>query len=176
MRTYLTFIGLLCLSYFLVGCGDPSPKNAPTKNTPTGAKVDLTGINLTVSETEIRKTQEGKYLLHLNYTIDNTSGSNVSFPCLYASMDHLIEINLTDKKDQPITLGKRPLEGLTMTQPRPMVIPVGKTTRSYTAPIVTTGLKKGDLIHARVRLHTPSRYDELRTSLEAPRFSIPWPE
>lgn len=163
------------LILFLASCGGDPRADAPTRNTPTGAKVDLTGVSLVTSEPTIVLAGDGKIQLRFDYTLNNTSGMIIVFPCIYASMDQLIEVNLTDKKGKPILLGRRTLEGLTLAQPRPMRIPAGKTTHSYSVPIAQAGLKKGDPVNIRIRLHTPSRYDELRTSLEAARAQIPWP-
>jgi hypothetical protein len=35
--------------------------------------------------------------------------------------------------------------------------------------------EKGSPISARIRLHAPSRYDELRSSVEAPNLQVIWP-
>ena len=71
-------------------------------------------------------------------------------------------------------LGKRPLEGLTLTEPRPLSIPLEKQPAATRCPsCLITGA--GEPIEIRVRLHAPSRYDELRSSIEAPRVDVSWP-
>ena len=72
-------------------------------------------------------------------------------------------------------LGKRPLEGLTLTEPRPLKIPIDKTIRSYQVPIMPVLLESGEQLEMRVRLHAPSRYDELRSSIEATKVHLSWP-
>jgi len=166
---------ILALGFCTLGissCGKSTSTNTPVIDTPTGDAVDLSKVSMTVSNANIVKTAKNEYALNFDYTVINKVGADIRFLCLYNNTDDLIQVNLTDKKDQVITLGKRPLEGLTLTQPKPLRIRNGETTRSYTVPVILRSLKKGDPVSVRVRLHTPSRYDELRSSLEAPLLQI----
>ncbi|HCL96845.1 MAG TPA: hypothetical protein DHW77_03700 [Verrucomicrobiales bacterium] len=162
----------ICAPLLFGSCSSDHPNNAPTKKTPTGAKVNLSGVSLTTSKATIHQRANGIYELQFDYTITNSSASNIEFPCLYASIDDLIEVNLSDQDNDPIALGSRPLEGLTLTQPRPRRISVGETTRSYSVPIIDTALEAAELVNIRIRLHVPSRYDELRNSLEARSLAL----
>ena len=168
---------ILALGFCTFGissCGN-STTSASIIDTPTGEAVDLNKVSMTVSNAHIAKTAENEYALKFDYTVINKEGSDIRFLCLYNNTDDLIQVNLTDKEDQTLTLGKRPLEGLTLTQPKPLRIRNGETTRSYKVPVILGSIKKGDPVSIRVRLHAPSRYDELRSSVEAPRLQLLWP-
>jgi hypothetical protein len=172
-------LSVLGISLSLLSCGDSSKKAGPVIITPPNGKVDLSQVNLTVSKVKItydHTNNRDSYRLSFKYTLDNHASGPISFISIYAGKDDLIEVNLSDSKGLPLTLGKRPQEGLTLAAPRPMLIPHGKTTRSYTVPITPDFLKKGEPITVRVRFHAPSRYDELRSSLEAPHVQVPWPQ
>lgn len=156
-------------------CGNPDPSKAPVINTPAGAKVDLSKVSMHVTNAQLTRVGENKYQLSFDYTVDNQAGAIIAFPCLHNRIDNLIEVNLSDQDDTTLHLGKRPLEGLTLTEPRPLKIPIGKTTRSYKVPILPVFREKGNPISARIRLHAPSRYDELRSSVEAPPLQLLWP-
>lgn len=160
----------------LVSCGDSPSSHTPVVVTPAGAKVNLTKVSMTVGNVQFIPKGANQYSLSFDYTVDNQSGSHISFLCLHNNTDDLIEVNLSDNDGEPLHLGKRPLEGLTLTEPRPLRLPVGKTTRSFSVPVMPGLREKGDVISVRVRLHAPSRYDELRSSVEAPRIQIPWPQ
>ena len=166
---------LLTIPLLLTSCGDPDPSKAPTRDTPTGAKVDLTDVSLSVEEASIEKTSNTLYELRFEYTINNSSGSNIQLPSVYPNMDHLIEVTVTDKDAQLFTLERNSLEGLTLAQPNPKRILVGKTTRSYKVKIAPNDIQEDDLVSVRIRLHVPSRYDELRSTLEAHTLSLVWP-
>ena len=114
--------------------------------------------------------------LTFDYTLRNRAGATISFPSIFSGKDELIEVNLSDQNGDPLYLGKRPLEDLTLASPRPMLIPKGKSTRGYKVPVQQEFRKKDDPITLRVRFHAPSRYDELRSSVEAPLIQIPWPK
>lgn len=159
----------------LFSCGEPNPNLVSVINTPDGEKVDLSKVTMVVANAQLTRLNDNKYSLSFDYTINNLAGANIAFPCLYNEMDDLIEVNLRDKEDYTLHLGKRPLEGLTLPEPRPLTIPIGKTTRSYKVPVLPELREQGDPISVRVRLHAPSRYDELRSSVEAPRLQVPWP-
>jgi hypothetical protein len=174
-RTDQPFCFAVAISLLLASCGSPDPSKAPVINTPLGQKIDLSRVSLQVTNATLTRINENKYALEFDYTIENQAGGNIVFPCLYNEMDDLIEVNLSDQDGTPLVLGKRPLEGLTLTEPRPLRIPVGKTTRHYLVPVMPELREQGDLIHARVRMHAPSRYDELRSSIEAPGLNVPWP-
>lgn len=165
----------MALTLVFASCGGPNPAMTPVINTPDGGKVDLSKVSMVVTMAQITKLSDNKYSLSFDYTIDNQAGAIIAFPCLYNETDDLVEVNLSDREGRPLHLGKRPLEGLTLTEPRPLQIPVGKTTRSYKVPVMPELREKGDPVNIRVRLHAPSRYDELRSSVEAPRLQIPWP-
>ena len=163
------------LAIALASCGGADPSKAPVINTPAGAKIDLSKVSLQVSNPQLTRENESKYSLSFEYTVDNQAGANIAFPCLYNQTDELIEVDLSDQEGLPLMLGKRPLEGLTLAEPRPLTIPIGKRTRSYRVPVMPEIREPGDPIRIRVRLHAPSRYDELRSSIEAPAFEVPWP-
>lgn len=167
----LSLAALLCIT----SCGEPDPSKLPVITTPANAKVDLSKISIAVSNAKITRINENKFTLSFDYTVTNTIGAHLSFICLYDNTDELIEVNLSDKNDQKLILGKRPMEGLTLTEPRPLKILNGKTTRTYKTPLMPELRVAGDPIKLRVRLHAPSRYDELRSSIEAPTVIAPWP-
>lgn len=172
---HVTLASATVITHSLISCSAPDPSAAPVINTPIGAKVDLAQVHMIVNNPQITRINENKYSLSFDYTLINKAGANISFLCLYNTTDSLVQVNLTDKTGQALHLGKRPLEGLTMAQPKPMHIPIGKTTRRYTVPVMPELREKGELIKLRVRIHAPSRYDELRSSVEAPTLEIPWP-
>ena len=59
-------------------------------------------------------------------------------------MTDSLKSTLTDKDGNALMLGKRPLEGLTLTEPRPLKFPIGKTTRNYRgARIMPRSLEPG---------------------------------
>ena len=118
---------------------------------------------------------ENEYSLTFDYTLDNQAEGNIQFLCLYNNTDNMMEINLTDKDNSELVLGNRPLEELTLTEPKPLLIPIGKTTRQYTVPVMSELREKDDIINIRARLHVPSRYDELRSSIEARWSHALWP-
>ncbi|BDS05601.1 hypothetical protein NT6N_06410 [Oceaniferula spumae] len=163
------------LALVFSSCGEPDPANLPVINTPANAKVDLSKVTLSISNAKITRINENKYTLNFDYTVTNHSGAHLAFPCLYDSTDDLIEVGLTDNTDQKLVPGKRPMEGLTLTEPRPLKIANGPVTRSYSVPIMPEVRDSGDLITLRVRLHAPSRYDELRSTVAAPLVQVPWP-
>ena len=163
------------LTITLASCGDPDPSKAPVIDTPSGAKIDLSMVSLQVTNAQLTRENENKYSLSFDYTVDNQAGGNIVFPCLYNQTDELIEVNLSDKDGNVLILGRRPLEGLTLTEPRPLRILIGNTTRSYRVPVMPKLMKQGEPVSIRVRLHAPSRYDELRSSIEAPRVEVLWP-
>ncbi len=173
MRQHLRFLTIFSLA--LASCGNQKTSVTPVKITPVGAQVDLNMVTIQVSDAVIIKKNDSDYFLKLNYTVDNQAGAIIAFPCLYNEIDDLIEVNLKDKESNPLMLGKRPLEGLTLTEPRPLKIPTEKTTRSYQAPIMPASLEPGEQLEMRVRLHAPSRYDELRSSIEATKVYLSWP-
>ena len=167
---------ILAIASMLFGsCGNKHTATGPVKNTPAGAKVDLSLVSLHVEDAKIIRQGNGVCLLQFNYTLENQAGAIIVFPCLYNNTDELIEVNLEDKDKNPVLLGKRPLEGLTLTEPRPLGIPIGKTTRGYQVSVPDGALLSGDELRVRIRLHAPSRYDELRSSLEAASTTLPWP-
>lgn len=163
------------VSLVLGSCADEHTGSEPVRSTPAGAMVDLSMISLRVEDAEIIRHGDGTHELRFKYTVENQAGAIIAFPCLYSNTDELIEVNLEDKDKQPLALGKRPLEGLTLTEPRPMRIPMGQSTRSYEVPVLAPALLKADPVGMRVRMHAPSRYDELRTSIEAHRITLLWP-
>jgi len=159
----------------LSSCGDPDPSKLPVITTPPHGKVDLSKVSLAITNAKITRVNENKYTLKFDYTVTNHSGSHLAFTCLYDSTEDLIEVGLTDQESKKLIPGKRPMEGLTLTEPRPLKILNGPVTRSYTVPIIPEVRDTGDLINLRVRLHAPSRYDELRSTVEAPLIQVPWP-
>lgn len=170
---YFSFFSVCTIA--LSSCGGPDPSKAPVIDTPSGAKIDLSKVSLQLANAQLTRENENKYSLSFDYTVDNQAGGNIVFPCLYNQTDALIEVNLSDKDGNALVLGKRPLEGLTLTEPRPLRLLIGKTTRSYQVPVMPELREQGELVSIRVRLHAPSRYDELRSSIEAPRVEVLWP-
>jgi len=144
--------------------------------TPPNAKVDLSKISMKLRNVEIARKHDNSYALTFDYTLVNNAGATLSFQSIFSGKDDLIEVNLSDKNSYPVDLGKRPQEGLTLAAPRAVLIPKGKSTRPYTVPVMPQFREKGDPITVRVRLHAPSRYDELRSTVEAPIVTTPWPE
>jgi len=173
MRRHLRFLTIFSLA--LASCGNQKTSVVAVNSTPVGAQVDLNMVSIQVTDAVIIKKNDSDYFLELNYTLDNQAGAIIAFPCLYNEIDDLIEVNLTDKEGNQLMLGKRPLEGLTLTEPRPLKIPIEKTIRSYQVPIMPASLESGEQLEMRVRLHAPSRYDELRSSIEAAKVHLSWP-
>ncbi|MGB2265548.1 MAG: hypothetical protein ACPIB0_01770 [Akkermansiaceae bacterium] len=163
-------------SLVLCSCGTEHAVTAPVIRTPAGAKVDFSMVSFHVEDAIITRISEKECQLKFSYILDNKAGAAIEFPCLYNNTDELIEVNLEHKDKAAPVLGKRPLEGLTLTEPKPLVIPRGKTTRDYQVPVSDGAQLTGDTLQLRVRLHAPSRYDELRSSLEAPRIILHWPK
>lgn len=157
-------------------CTNTDPSKAPDIHTPLGDPVDLSNVSLRVDNARWSRSGGNKLKLSFDYTVENRGSGNIVFPCLYNNTDELIQVNLTDKDGTPLNLGKRLLEGLTLTEPRALRIPIGSVTRAYSVPVVQEFREQGELIDIRVRLHVPSRYDELRSSLEAPIIELAWPE
>ena len=159
----------------LNSCGDPTPANVPTIHTPSDAKVNLANISLAVSNAKITKGGDNKYNLSFDYTITNTTGSHLSFISIYNNSDYLIDVSLSDKEGEVVPLGRDHLNELTLAQPRPLKFRSGETTRPYKTPVKNELRAPGDPITLRVRLHAPSRYDELRSTIEAPMTIVHWP-
>lgn len=178
LRTSFTnAAALLCIGLF-ASCGEPSPKDLPIINTPASGKVNLSKVTLAVSDAAITVNEKGEYQVSFNYTIHNQAGAHISFLCLYTEPDDLIDVQLKHKVDDEeklLILGKRPLDGLTLPEPRPLQLSAGKSTRRYTVPVSPGTIKSGEPLTLRVRLHAPSRYDELRSSIEAPTIHLLWP-
>lgn len=162
--------------FSLVSCSPSDPSNEPTIVTPDNAQVDLSMVSMKISNAKFTFNKLDVCQLTLDYTLRNQAGATLSFTSIFSGKDELIEVNLSDQLGDPLYLGKRPLEGLTLAEPRPMLIPKGKSTRSYKVPLQQEFRKKGEPITVRVRFHAPSRYDELRSSVEAPLIMIPWPK
>ena len=160
----------------LVSCGPSDPSNEPIIITPDQAQVVLSKVSMKISHAKFAFDQKGICQLTFDYTLRNQAGAAISFPSIFSGKDDLIEVNLSDQNGDPLYLGKRPLEDLTLASPRPMLIPKGKSTRGYKVPVQQEFRKKDDPITLRVRFHAPSRYDELRSSVEAPLIQIPWPK
>lgn len=174
-RSKLLLVLPAIFTLVLSSCGAPDPSTLPVITTPPNGKVDLTKVSLAVTNAKITRVNENKYVLDFDYTVTNHSGSHLAFTCLYDSTEDLIEVGLTDQENQKLIPGNRPMEGLTLTEPRPLKILNGPVTRHYTVPILPEVREAGDLIVLRVRLHAPSRYDELRSTVEAPLVQVPWP-
>ena len=173
MRRHPCYLAILSL--MLASCGNQGVRTAPERITPLGAKVDLNMVSIQVENAVMGQANDGNYRLSFDYIIENQAGAVIVFPCLYNNTDELIEVNLTDSTNQILLLGKRPLEGLTLTEPQPLRIPMGKTKRNYQVPVVSAPLNQEDPLRMRVRLHAPSRYDELRSSIEATGINLQWP-
>lgn len=166
-------------SLALPSCSKPQAKNdeAPIYFTPFNDKVDLSQISMTVSNLTISKKSNTQNSISFDYTINNQSGHSTAFACLYNRSNSLIEVNITDEEGNAIPLAKGVLDNLTLAKPKPMVIKAGETTNTYTKLIASENstLETGSIVNVRIRLHTPSRYDELRSSLEAPITPAIWP-
>lgn len=169
-----TFLSLLTIG--LISCGEQANENGTVIITPPHAKVDLSKVSMKLKQVKISRNNDDQYFLSFQYTLINKAGATISFTSILSGKNDLIEVNLSDRNGDPLVLGKRPQEGLTLASARPMLIPKGKFTRTYTVPIMPELREKGDPITVRVRFHAPSRYDELRSSVEAPRVQTPWPE
>ncbi|NWK57082.1 hypothetical protein HW115_15780 [Verrucomicrobiaceae bacterium N1E253] len=167
---------LLSLTAFgLSSCNGPSSQ-AQVITTPPNAKIDLSKVSLKISKAKLKMIDPNHYQLDFKYTLINKAGATLAFESIYSGKDELIQVNLNDKNGDPLFLGKRPLEGLTLASPRTMEIPKGKFSRVYTVPVMPELREKGDPITLRVRFHAPSRYDELRSTVEAQPLTIPWPQ
>lgn len=162
--------------FFITSCGNQEKASAPVKMTPAGARVDLDRVSLEVRDSTIISQDDENYILRFRYTVNNQAGAIISFPCLYPRIDDLIEVNLTNIENKVLMLGRRPLEGLTLAEPEALKIPLKKTNLTFEAPILASQLNSADPIEMRVRLHAPSRYDELRSSIEAPKKILIWPK
>lgn len=175
MKHHLMALITAC-AFGLVSCSETDPGKGPIIETPANGKVDLNKVSMKVTKAKLKRIDENHYQLDFDYTLINKVGATISFQSIFSSKDDLIEVNLSDKNGDRLFLGKRPQEGLTLAQPRAMLIPKGKTIRSYTVPVMPELREKGDPITVRVRFHAPSRYDELRSSVEAPLLLTPWPQ
>ncbi len=175
MKSPLIHLITAC-AFGLISCTETDPSKGPVIETPANGKVDLSKVSMKVTKAKLKRIDENHYQLDFNYTLINKAGATLSYQSIFSSKDDLIEVNLSDKNGDRLLLGKRPQEGLTLTQARAMLIPKGKTSRSYTVPVMPELREKGDPITVRVRLHAPSRYDELRSSIEAPLVQAPWPQ
>lgn len=170
------FTSVFCCALCLVSCNPSDPSKGPLITTPDHAQVDLSKVSLKISKAKFAFDQKDQCQLTFDYTLRNQAGATLSFSSIFSGKDDLIEVNLSDQNGDPLYLGKRPLEDLTLASPRAMLIPQGKSTRSYKVPVQREFRKKDDPITVRVRFHAPSRYDELRSSIEAPLIQIPWPK
>jgi len=170
---HLTFLALVST---LASCGSFSKKAGPTIITPSNGKVDLSKVSMKITKAKITSKNENEFALTFDYTLINADTGDISFTSIFASKDDLIDIQLSDQQKNPLILGKRPFDGMTLAAPRPMIVPFGKSTRSYTIPIMPELRMKNDPITVRVRFHAPSRYDELRSTVEAPLITATWPE
>lgn len=165
----------LLAAALLSSCGEPDPAQLPVKHTPPGGKVDLSRISLTISNAAITRGRDGRLVLGFDYSIHNAGKAHLAFPCIYSNTDDLIDVKLSDKNGEPVLLGKRPMEGLTLTEPRPIKLPVGISTRSLKIPLAAGLQNPGSPVTLHARLDAPSRYDELRSTISAPPVSIAWP-
>ena len=171
----LALLAGLC-AFGLTSCSESDPYQGPVIETPANGKVDLTKVSMKVTKAKIKCIDENHYQLDFDYTLINKAGATLSFQSIFSGKDDLIEVNLSDQNGDRLFLGKRPQEGLTLAQARAMLIPKGKSTRHYTVPVMPELRMKDDPITVRVRLHAPSRYDELRSTVEAPLIQAPWPQ
>lgn len=160
----------------LVSCGNPDPNSGPMVETPPHAKVDLSQVQLSISKVTISRTAPHQYQLDFDYTLNNQSGAGIAFQSIFRNKDELIHVQLNDQNGDPLDPGKRPLSGLTLAEPRRMLIPRGKTRSHYSVPLLAELRPQGDPITVQARFHAPSRYDELRSSLQAPPVTTLWPK
>ena len=176
MKILLFSLASLISTFGLTSCSETDPYKGPFIETPANSKVDLTKVSMKLTKAKIKRIDENHYQLDFDYTLINKAGATLSFQSIFSGKDDLIEVNLNDRNGDRLFLGKRPQEGLTLAQARAMLIPKGKSTRHYTVPVMPELRMKGDPITVRVRLHAPSRYDELRSTVEAPLIQTPWPQ
>ena len=171
---FLAF-GLLATACLLNSCTQEAPEPAPIFYTPFHGKVDL--ANVTMGTTDAKITRKGnKYTISFDFHILNKSGKSIAFACLQNHLRQLIEVNVYDAEGTAIPLVRDPLDDLTRSRPKSMLIPAGLYNGSYQHLITHIGTEDGAPVTIRARLHTPSRYDELRTTLEAPLVQTLWPE
>ena len=175
-RSKLPFLLLTAAYISLSSCGTPEPVEVATVHTAPDAKIDLTGINLSVSNAQITKDTKGNHFLSFDYTVVNNTGSHLSFVAIYSNSDSLIDTDLTDKDGAALTINRNPLLDLTLSQPRPLIFRSGSSaTRPYKVSLAEEFRDTGEPITLRVRLHAPSRYDELRSTITAPLTIVTWP-
>lgn len=173
MRRHFCYLSIFLFS--CASCGKRETALPTVKHTPIGARVDLDQVSLEVKNAKIIRQDNNNHLIRFQCRINNQSGSIISFPCLYHRIDELIEVTLTNNENKRLTIGRRPLEGLTLTEPRPLKIALNKTSVAYEASIVEPLINSNEPFEMRVRLHAPSRYDELRSSIEANKNLLLWP-
>ena len=168
------------VSLFTSSCEqlDSESEPAPVYYTPISAKVDLTGVSMGVTNVQLIQkayTTGDKYFLSFDFHVLNQSEQSIAFACLKNRLHDLIEVNITDAEGKTIPLVRDPLDELTLAQPKPLVIRTGLNNDKYEHIVGNIGTEAGQPVHLRIRLHTPSRYDELRSSLEAPLTTVTWP-
>lgn len=175
-RNTLLFLLLTVACVSLSSCGNQEPAEVSTIHTAPDAKVNLANIALSVSNAQITKDPKGNHFLSFDYTVVNNTGSHLSFVAIYSNADSLIDTNLTDKDGAALTINRNPLLDLTLSQPRPLIFRSGSSaTRPYKVSLAEDFRDTGEPITLRVRLHAPSRYDELRSTITAPLTIVTWP-
>ncbi len=167
---------LLIACLLTLSCTAPQQPEqvAPIYYTPFNDKVDLSHVSMTATNLQLGKNQQGHRQVSFDYTVLNQSGTSIAFACLYNRANNLIEVNLYDAEGNAVPLARNPLDNLTLAKPKPLIIKAGETIHHYSKVIAPSSLEAGTPITIRIRLHTPSRYDELRSSLEAPLIHSVW--
>lgn len=163
-----------CFATF-ISCAKKEPIVAPVYYTPINDKVNLSQVSMTTSNVQITKSNDGKRNINFDYTVTNSGEKSIAFACLYNRLNELIEVNLSDAEGNPVPLVYNPLDELTLAMPKPLIIRTGETKRSYSKPIAPAELEIGSTVNVRIRLHTPSKYDELRSSLEPTPVQVLFP-
>lgn len=172
-RLALLGTGFMCIH--LSSCSKPEPVEAPVFYTPINAKVNLEPVSLQITNAQLTQTANENYQLKFDHTVTNHSDTSIGFACLYNRMNELIEVNLTDAEGNDIPFVRTAYDNITLAQPKPFIIKVGEATNTYTKDVSPANLEAGAPVNIRIRLHAPSRYDELRSSVEAAPLQLPWP-
>ncbi|MGJ8676440.1 MAG: hypothetical protein ACSHX0_02875 [Akkermansiaceae bacterium] len=174
MRNIISLTLILLAS----SCSQTVEQEAPIYYTPIDAQIDLSEVSMNVTKAQISKTIKNSkdvYTLSFDYEIINSSGQSIAFACLQNKMNTLLDVYLANAEGTSIPLIINPLDALTLAEAKPMIIKAGAITRSYSCDIMPSLIETGTPITLTIKLHLPSRYDELRSSLEPPSSQLTWP-
>lgn len=166
----------------LTSCQTNSDNNPSTHDgaermivTPVNGQVDLSKVTLRIDKVEILPSAANRFTLNFDYSMQNRAGATIAFGSVHGGIKDLLVVTLIDQEGNEIPLAKKNRDGLTYAEPRQVKIPEGQTPGKYTAQVISEFQTKGETITVRVRFHAPSRYDELRSTLEAPAVRVIWP-